>query len=136
MLRRITLSILKTLCPERSFELGIYLVEADKISQLNQTFLSHAGPTDVITFDYATGPGEDVLHGEIFICVDEAICQARRFRTTWPTELVRYVVHGILHLVGHTDLHRTARRKMKREEDRVLRLLASQFPLNHAVQRK
>ena len=67
------------------------------------------------------------LHGELFICVDEAIRQARRFRTTWQSELVRYVVHGVLHLLGHDDHHAADRRKMKREENRLVRLMARRF---------
>ena len=43
------------------------------------------------------------LHGEIFICVDEAVWQARKFRTSWQSEIVRYLVHGVLHLLGHDD---------------------------------
>ena len=73
----------------------------------------------------AAGP----LCGEIFICVDDALAQARRFRTTWQSELVRYLVHGVLHLCGYDDQSPPARRKMKREEARLLRQLANRFPL-------
>ena len=59
--------------------------------------------------------------------MDEAIAQARRFRSTWQSELVRYLIHGILHLRGFDDLRHSDRRKMKREESRLLRLLARQF---------
>ena len=44
-----------------------------------------------------------LLHGEIFICVDEAIRQARRFGTIWQSEIVRYLIHGVLHLLGFDD---------------------------------
>lgn len=71
-----------------------------------------------------------MLHAEIFICVDEAAAQARRFHTTWQSELVRYLVHGVLHLLGHDDVKPAARRKMKREEDRLLRALSRRFPLS------
>jgi len=63
--------------------------------------LRHAGATDVIAFDYSIRASH--LRGEIFICVDEALVQARRFRTTWQSESVRYVVHGVLHLLGFDD---------------------------------
>jgi rRNA maturation RNase YbeY len=69
------------------------------------------------------------LHGEIFVCLDEAVSQARRFRTTWTSELVRYVIHGILHLLGHDDSRPVVRRKMKREENRLLREITRRFPL-------
>ena len=76
-----------------------------------------------------------VLHGEIFICVDEAVVQARRFRASWQSELVRYVIHGVLHLRGFDDLHPAGRRKMKREEDRLLREIALRFALSKLARR-
>ena len=69
------------------------------------------------------------LHADIVVCVDEAAAQARRFRTTWQSELVRYIVHGILHLRGFDDRRPGQRRKMKRAEDRFLRQLAGRFDL-------
>ena len=68
-----------------------------------------------------------LLHGEIFICVGEAVAQARRFRTSWQSELIRYLIHGLLHLRGYDDQNMSARRKMKREEDRLLRRLAGRY---------
>lgn len=114
-------------------ELGIFLVAAPEMTRVNETFLRHSGSTDVITFDYnepsvLTAETSTTMHGEIFICVDEAIAQARRFRTTWQAEIMRYLIHGMLHLRGYNDAAPAARRKMKREENRLLRLLASRFP--------
>ena len=113
-------------------ELGVNLVGAREMTLVNETFLRHEGSTDVITFDHREGQPKVIppaLHGELFICVDEAVQQARRFRTSWQSEIVRYLVHGVLHLCGHDD-HRTgARRKMKREENRLVRRLARKFSL-------
>lgn len=113
-------------------ELGINLVGEREMTLVNETFLKHEGSTDVITFDHKDGtPGNEApgLHGELFICVDEAILQAKRFRTRWQVELLRYVVHGVLHLMGHDDLRADRRRKMKREENRLVRQLARKFSL-------
>ena len=114
-------------------ELGINLVTADEMARVNQAFLNHEGPTDIITFNHlnheqADGKIQAGLHGELFICIDEAVRQARQFRTTWRAELVRYVIHGVLHLLGHDDLKPDLRRKMKHEENRLLRLLAKFIP--------
>jgi rRNA maturation RNase YbeY len=75
------------------------------------------------------------LHGEIFICLHAAVDQARRFRTTWQSEVVRYLVHGVLHLRGHEDLDAASRRRMKREEDRLLQELAGRFRLSQLAPR-
>jgi probable rRNA maturation factor len=69
------------------------------------------------------------MHGEIFICVDEAIVHAKKFKTVWQAEIVRYIIHGILHLLGHNDLKPDLRRKMKREENRLLRHLSKKISL-------
>lgn len=69
------------------------------------------------------------IHGEMFVCVDEAVAQARRFRTSWQSEVVRYLIHGILHLLGHDDHRAEDRRRMKRAEDRLLHQLDQTFAL-------
>ena len=143
-LRRIVRALLRDMQPNGSFDLGICLVAAPEMTRLNETFLKHQGSTDVITFNYTEPPqppspqsagrsrgGQDApaesLHGEIFICLDEAVCQARRFHTTWQSELVRYVVHGVLHLLGYDDRDSRARRRMRAAEDALVRRLARQF---------
>ena len=109
-------------------ELGIVLVGPKEMAALNEKFLQHEGPTDVITFDYSEGTKD--LGGEIFICIAEAQRQAKEFKTSWQAELVRYVVHGILHLAGHDDLQPAARKKMKLAEGRLVRKLSRRFALS------
>jgi probable rRNA maturation factor len=109
-------------------ELGIVLVGPKEMAAINEKFLQHEGPTDVITFDYSNL--KSPLHGEIFICLEEAQRQAKEFKTTWQSELVRYVVHGILHLAGHDDLQPAARKKMKQVEGSLVRKLSRRFALS------
>jgi rRNA maturation RNase YbeY len=130
ILRQVARALVHDLLNRAAFELGIILVSDREITRLNETFLRHQGPTDVIAFDYALYPAGDVLRGEIFLCVHEAQRQARRFRTSWQQELVRYLVHGMLHLCGYRDDSSPARSKMKQIEDRCLRRLSRRFPLN------
>jgi probable rRNA maturation factor len=79
--------------------------------------------------------GPLLLHGEVFVCIDEAVSQARRFHATWQSELVRYVAHGLLHLLGYDDVNARARRKMKAAEDTLVRDLAQQFDFSRLSQR-
>lgn len=135
MLRRIVRALLREACPRAPFDLAIHIVSAPEITGLNETFLHHQGPTDVITFDYAepTAPPAArrecpaLLHGEIVVCLDAAVSQARRFHTTWQSEVVRYVVHGVLHLLGEDDRTARAHRRMKAAEDALVRRLAGMF---------
>lgn len=113
-------------------ELGIKLVGAKEMAKVNWQFLQHKGSTDVITFDHRdfqlpVANCQLKIHGELFICVDDAIKQSKEFKTNWQAELVRYIVHGVLHLLGYDDLQPQLRRAMKRQENRLVRWLAQRF---------
>lgn len=136
--RAIDLPLFRTICrvlvteylEVKEFELGIFLVADPEMAEVNQTHLAHEGSTDVITFPYSTPDQQDYLQGEIFICVDEALRQAKRFKVSWQSELTRYLIHGLLHIRGYDDLEPSLRRTMKREENRLLQRLSSRFPLS------
>ena len=125
LLRRILRFALEHLFKASDYELCFHFVPSPEMARVNEKFLGHIGPTDVITFDHSDGVEE--LRGEIFICPEVAVAQAREFRTSWQEEIVRYCVHGLLHLRGHDDVRAADRRKMKREEDRVVNELTKQF---------
>jgi probable rRNA maturation factor len=146
LLKQITQALLVELKIENS-ELGVNLVGAKDMAALNWKFLRHEGSTDVITFDYANVaqasrlPKEPLkreirrrdacatLCGELYVCVDDAVFQAKHFKTSWQAEIVRYIVHGVLHLLGYDDLTPDLRRKMKRAENLLLRQLSKKFSL-------
>ena len=128
LLRRLARWLLIDKLGRNNFDLSIQLVAAPAMAQLNEQFLQHSGSTDVITFDY-TETGSAVLHGEIVICLADAAAQAREFRVTWQSELARYLIHGLLHLIDYDDTTPAARTKMKRVENRLLRETAERFDL-------
>jgi probable rRNA maturation factor len=127
LLRRILRHYLREIIGIDSGALCFHLVDAPEMTRVNGRFLNHAGSTDVITFDHQEDPGSAHVYGEIFISVPDAVKQARQFRTTWTAEIVRYAVHGVLHLCGYDDLTEPERREMKRAENRCLRKLRSAF---------
>ena len=127
-LRQIARDVAPTCFPDGG-ELGVHLIDSTQMARLNERFLNHAGSTDVITFNYQENPDETRVCGEIYISVDDAVQSAPRFRSTWQSELVRYLVHGVLHLRGYDDLQPAARRVMKREENRLLKDLSRRFDL-------
>jgi probable rRNA maturation factor len=131
-LRRMVADLLVHKLALASAEVGVCLVADEQMTELNEGYLNHEGSTDVITFDYSERQTRNsklasTIHGEIFVCVDEAIRQAKRFKTSWQSEVVRYAVHGVLHLLGHDDKHAKSRQKMKREENRLVAALAAEF---------
>ena len=128
-LRRMARQCLESFPELTRIELGIHLVDNAKITRLNRHYLHHAGATDVITFDHRETEAVDHLYGEVFLCVDEAVANARRYRTSWQQELTRYLVHGVLHLRGFNDATPAQQRRMKRAEDLHLRQLQKRFVL-------
>src|SRR5690606_31692329 len=73
--------------------LEIALVDDETSSRVHADFMEIEGPTDVITFH----------HGEIVIGVEVASRQAQEYGEPLARELLRYFVHGLLHLAGHED---------------------------------
>jgi rRNA maturation RNase YbeY len=130
-LRELTRTLLEQELRVSSYELGIIFVSAAKMAAINKEYLEHEGSTDVITFDYregyADGSSDLELAGEIYISLADARRQARDFSASWQEELVRYMVHGILHLRGFDDLVAAKRKLMKREENRLVRRITARF---------
>ncbi len=141
-LRRVLHHLLAGQLPAPTHDLCFHFVTAEEMARVNRQFLQHEGSTDVITFDHSqpTAPSPDPrpqtpdpLSGEAFICVADAVKQAREFKTSWQSEVVRYAIHAVLHLRGYDDLQPAKRRVMKREENRVLKQTALRFVLSSLV---
>ena len=139
LLRRILRTLLAALVPTGSYELCCHFVGTEEMARLNERFLGHIGPTDVITFNHGAHDRAEamdardatrVLHGEIFVCPEMAVEQAVTYGTSWQSELARYCAHGLLHLCGYDDQTADVRRRMKREEDRLVAMLTARFPLS------
>ena len=97
--------------------LAIAFIGSRRIRSLNKRFLRHDRATDVLSFRY---DGEPVV-GEILIAPARARAYARRHRLPYEEELSRYVVHGLLHWMGHEDRTRAQQCKMRCLEDQLLR---------------
>lgn len=80
-------------------ELSVALVGDAEIAALNEEYLDHEGPTDVISF--ALHEAGDPPLGDVYVCVDQAARQAGDFGATVPEEVLRLAVHGTLHVLGY-----------------------------------
>jgi probable rRNA maturation factor len=101
-----------------SGELRVRVVRDPEMGAAHQKFKAIAGTTDVLTFDLGAGDAE--LDIDILICLDEAArqCQARGHELR--RELLLYIVHGLLHCIGHDDSDPEAAARMHEAEDRLL----------------
>jgi len=91
-------------------EISVLIVSDRKIASLHRQFMNESGPTDVITFQ----------HGEIFVGVESARRNARRFGNAFERELRLYVVHGLLHLHGFDDRNAASGRRMRVVQRKIL----------------
>jgi probable rRNA maturation factor len=112
---------------EGECELSVLFVDEGAIASLNERFMGHDGPTDVLSFPIdgegnppgrwpdSGGPGPDrddddaddlpLLLGDVVICPAVAAANAPGHAGSYDDEVALLVVHGVLHLLGmdHAD---------------------------------
>ncbi|MCU7494999.1 MAG: rRNA maturation RNase YbeY [Ignavibacteria bacterium] len=95
--------------------LPVNFLSPETIRQVNVEYLGHDYSTDIITFNYS-GSNDD-FDGEILISVADAAENAKRYECSLDNELLRLVIHGVLHLMGYDDKQSAERKKMKKLEN-------------------
>lgn len=125
LLRRAVLKILEQAGIETG-EISVGIVDDATMAELHQRFLHQEGPTDVLSFPLEEGEGH--LEGDVIVSADTARRWAARIG--WPPEheLLLYVIHGTLHLVGYNDRTPAERKKMRQAERNVLAQLGISPP--------
>jgi probable rRNA maturation factor len=106
--------------------LSITFLGRAAMSALNKRYLGHNGPTDVISFGLGRGRKRDPVIGDIYICPEVARDNARRQGVGAGEELLRLVVHGTLHVLGHdhpADEERIESPMWKRQERILARVV-------------
>jgi probable rRNA maturation factor len=101
-------------------QIDIAVVDRREIVSLNRRWLDRAGPTDVLCFDLS-GPEQPGISAELVICGDVAAEQGRLRGTGGQRELMLYVVHGLLHLMGYDDQSIRSAAKMHAREEELLK---------------
>ena len=91
-------------------ELSIVFVDKDEITRLNKKFLGRKGPTDVLSFPLETNA--KCITGEVVVCAGA--------KTEVEGEIMLYVVHGVLHLLGYDDADNKSADTMHRVEKEIL----------------
>lgn len=84
---------------------------------VNREFLGHDYYTDVITFDYSTA---STLNGDIFISLDTVQSNAEMVGVVYEQELLRIIIHGVLHLTGQGDKTPETKVVMTEKEEKAL----------------
>lgn len=102
--------------------LSITFVGLATISTMNRRYLGHHGPTDVISFGLGRMGKRGAVVGDIYICAEVARDNAKRQGVPAGEELLRLVVHGTLHVLGHDhpDGSKRTASLMWRKQERIL----------------
>jgi probable rRNA maturation factor len=100
-------------------QIGVAFVNDRAIAALHQRFLDDPEPTDVLSF--VLERSEERLEGEVVVSAETARTCAGKYKSTAEDELLRYVIHGMLHLVGCDDATPRQRAIMRGRERRYLR---------------
>lgn len=107
-------------------ELSVAVVDDPTIHLLNRKHLDHDYPTDVLSFLLEEGDGR--LEGEVIVSADTAQTNASEYGWSAADELLLYVVHGVLHLVGHRDKADDETAAMREAEAKYLRRVGVEPP--------
>lgn len=100
-------------------EVDISIVSGAEMARINRRFLAHRGATDVISFDLSDEfvPG---LSMQVVVCADVARQVGPAHGNTPTRELLLYVLHGLLHVIGYDDQNPRAAARMHARQDELL----------------
>ncbi len=106
---------------EEGFEikmLNIIWTSDDNLREMSNAYKDADHYTDILTFDL--GDGDKTLAGELYISPERVIDNARSYKQTFERELMRVIIHGVLHLMGYNDDTPKEKKKMRDRENEAL----------------
>lgn len=99
---------------------SVVLSDHDTVRRLNVAYLDHDYNTDVLSFSMRDADASDAVEGEVYVDLDTAQERHEEFDTSFEREAYRYVVHGVLHLVGYDDATEDGQETMHERENQYL----------------
>ncbi len=112
---------LKDVVKKENKELGCinFIYCSDKyLLDLNKTHLKHNTLTDVITFNFSEN--KKTIEGDVYISTERVLDNSKAFSETFKSELLRTMVHGVLHLIGYDDKNKNDKKLMVKKENYFL----------------
>lgn len=102
-------------------DLNFIFTDDENLIEISRKYLGHDYFTDVVAFDYSEGK---TIKGEIYISIDTVRANAKYFGLRVNEEVLRVMIHGILHLCGYDDKEKGEKEKMlERQEMKVREFL-------------
>jgi len=103
-----------------SGEISVAVVDDRVMQELNKRYLGHDYATDVLSFVLEQNLAKNSLVGEVIVSADTAESTADKLKHSLSGELMLYVVHGALHLVGYNDKTSGDKNAMSQAEKKYL----------------
>ena len=100
---------------------SVLLVSDDEIKEVNKKYLGHDYATDVVTFPLHED--SEPIEGEIYVSLQTTERNSKTYNNSHSSEIIRVVIHGLLHLAGYEDSTSESREEMKKREDFYLDLI-------------
>ncbi len=100
--------------------IGVILTDHETVLDLNRTYLQHDYLTDVLSFDLSESEDAHAIEGEVYVDLDTALERHEEFGVSFEEEVRRYVIHGVLHLLGYDDATPEEKAAMHALEDKYL----------------
>lgn len=97
-----------------SGDLNFILTNDSILKKINIEFLKHNYNTDVISFNYYD---QNNLTGEIYISIETVKRNAKNYKVSYRNEMIRVIIHGVLHICGYEDRDDREKREMRKHED-------------------
>lgn len=110
-------------------KLHYYFLTDEELMKLNITYLNHHTYTDIISFDYSSN---NIISGEIFISIDRVRENSIKFKQSFEIELLRVLIHGVLHFLGYKDKTKKEKQNMREAEHRTITKFYEMFPVEHS----
>lgn len=102
-------------------EISIAIVNKNEIKKFNKRYRNQDKTTDVLSFLYRRKP----LEGEVLICYEQALQQAKDNKSNLRQEIKLLLVHSLLHLIGYDHKNIKESQEMKKMEDKILNKIQS-----------
>ena len=116
-------ALLKKICKKENKKISFIncvFCSDNRLLEINKKYLNNTSLTDVVTFDFTTN--KKTIEGDVYISIDRVKENAKKYKQPFKTELLRIIIHGLLHLIGFSDKTKEEKNTMTLKENEYLSL--------------